>query len=218
VTLPLRDARAFDDHIFLVGPGAKKFALERPGAALVADDPALVARIRAGDRAMFERLFRAYYDPLCAFVAGYVGTVAVAEEIVQDVLFGVWQQREQWTVTDSVRSYLYGAARNRAINAGRRVRVAARCEIAARRAGDAPGMGQRPEPADARASATDFARALARALDHLPDRCRETFLLRRQHGLSIAEIAQTMSVTAKCVERQLTKAMRMLREELADFA
>jgi RNA polymerase sigma-70 factor (ECF subfamily) len=185
---------------------------------VVDDERNRVARIRAGDTAAFEALFREYFDPLCGFVVGYVGAMAIAEEIVQEVFLRVWANRAGWTVTDSVRSYLYGAARNRALNARKRAHVADRGHQAAAEAEWVPGMGQPPESADAGVRTAEFSDALARALARLPSRCRETFLLRRQHGLSVNEIARTMGVTAKCVERQLTKAMHALRADLADFA
>src|SRR2546430_6751150 len=43
----------------------------------------LVARIRAGDEAAFEAMFRAYYDPLCRHVAPYLGSRDAAEDAVQ---------------------------------------------------------------------------------------------------------------------------------------
>src|SRR5262249_30174992 len=54
---------------------------------LVADEPGWVARIRGGDSAAFEALFRAHYNGLCVFAVRMLGSSGEAEEIVQDVFF-----------------------------------------------------------------------------------------------------------------------------------
>ena len=56
--------------------------------------------------------------------------------------------------------------------------------------------------------------ALKRAVDLLPDRCREVFELSRTHNLKYAEIAQVLGISVKTVEAQMGKALRVLREEL----
>ena len=54
--------------------------------------PEWVERIRAGDEAAFEALFRALAPGLCALVTRYVGSRAVAEEIVQDLFLEVLER------------------------------------------------------------------------------------------------------------------------------
>jgi RNA polymerase sigma-70 factor (ECF subfamily) len=54
-------------------------------------------------------------------------------------------------------------------------------------------------------------------VEALPPRCRQAFLLRRQHGLSYAEIAQVMGIAPKTVEVQIGAALRTLRARLAHF-
>jgi RNA polymerase sigma-70 factor (ECF subfamily) len=56
--------------------------------------------------------------------------------------------------------------------------------------------------------------ALKRAVESLPDRCREVFELSRTHNLKYSEIAQTLGISVKTVEAQMGKALRVLREEL----
>jgi RNA polymerase sigma-70 factor (ECF subfamily) len=56
---------------------------------------------------------------------------------------------------------------------------------------------------------------LWQALDNLPDRCREIFLLSKRDGLSNAEIASELGISIKTVENQITKAYKALRGELS---
>src|SRR5881394_3449437 len=70
----------------------------------------LVARIRAGDEAAFEAMFRAYYDPLCRHVAPYLGSRDAAEDAVQGLFVRIWEDRARWVVSD-LGHYLYTAVR-----------------------------------------------------------------------------------------------------------
>jgi RNA polymerase sigma-70 factor, ECF subfamily len=178
---------------------------------------AWVAAIRIGDAGAFESMFRAYYEALHTFASAYVRDAATADELVQDVLGWVWEHRATWVVDNSLKTYLFGAVRNRALNHARRQRIMERwqCQTAA----DAAAHPERhcAEPADARAAEEDFVRALRRAVQRLPARCRETYLLRWAHHLSYKEIAAHMGISEKTVEFQIAKALKTLRQGLADF-
>jgi RNA polymerase sigma-70 factor (ECF subfamily) len=185
--------------------------------ALVADERDLVARVRTGDRRAFDVLFGRYYEPLVKFVAGYTRSLAVAEDLVQDVFLNVWTHREQWTIRDGVRAYLYGAARNRALNGTRHERVITRWAAAAASDQTVNGMSQGPESAEDRVRTAELTAHLQRAVAALPARRRQVYVLRCHHHLSYAEVAQVMGVSVKCVELQLAKALRSLREVFAEL-
>jgi len=187
------------------------------GQALAQDDQRVVARIRAGDIAAFDALFAAYYAPLCEFVAGYVKSDEVAEECVQDVFFQVWCQRTRWRVRESVRQYLYGAARNHALNVCKHHQVVQRWAAEAVHDHTIRGMGARPRPTDEDVRATELTQAVTRAVDGLPSRRRTAYLLRWRDGLSYAEIAQVMGISVKGVEIAVARALDVLRDELAPF-
>jgi RNA polymerase sigma factor (sigma-70 family) len=72
-------------------------------------------RIKCGDAAAFEALFRAYYDELCTFAWRYVQCLDAVEDLVQDVFINVWCRRENWILRSTVKAYLYGAVRNEAL-------------------------------------------------------------------------------------------------------
>ncbi len=189
------------------------------GGAATDPDAASVARVRAGDALAFEALFRAYYRPLTGFVLGYVHSRGIAEELAQDVLCRVWEQRITWEVGGTVRGYLYAAARHRALDYLKHRRVAERWESTWSGGADAapPGMGEPSAPADAEVRAEELMVAAARVIAALPDRCRHAYTLRRQHGLAYAEIARVMRLSIKRVEFLLTQAHRTLQTQLADY-
>jgi len=190
----------------------------RAGAAvpLAERDRAWAAAIRAGDAAAFEALFRAYKNDLVAFVASLVDSRETGQELVQDLFLRLWQQRERWDCAGEVNTYLFRAARNRAISHLRHQRIE-------RRFRERLGGGERVavhgavRPTDERVRLRDVRDAVDRAVESLPTRCREVFRLRRYHQLSNAETAAVLGISVSTVEVQMTRAIAALRRRLADF-
>jgi RNA polymerase sigma-19 factor, ECF subfamily len=176
-------------------------------------DASWMERMRAGDEAAFEALFREHYHGLALFAARLVSSDAVAEELVQDVLLRMWQQRDRLVITESVSAYLYGAVRNQALAYLRHEKVVRRWKS---HPADLGQTGQAPQ-ADEAARGAELARAIERAVAALPPRTREAYLLRRQHHLSYGEIAQIMGTATKTVEIQIGAALKVLRAKLADW-
>jgi len=168
--------------------------------------PELVERIRGGDEAAFEALFRALAPGLTVMAGRYVRSRAVAEEIVQDLFFDVWSRRAELAVDGSITSYLFAAVRNRALNHLKRERRLVEWPPA-----------ERPDDPDATAPGESElldALELQDAIAALPARCRLIFTLSRQHDLSYGEIAASLSLSVKTVETQMGRALRALRERL----
>ena len=162
-------------------------------------------RIRDGDDAVYETLFRTFAPGLCSFLTRYVGERALAEELVQDVFLSLWNHRSTVHITGSVQSYLFAAARNRALNHIEHERVADRFRVATltrMTASDASVQGE----------AECFAALeMQEALAQLPARCRLVFDLQRNHGMTYGEVASTLAISVKTVEVQMGRALRTLR-------
>lgn len=167
-------------------------------------------RIRRGDPAAFEALFRAHYEALCAFAVRYTDSNAIAEELVQDVFSRVWTDRARWPAPSNRRAYLFTAVRNRALNAGRRRKLEqdwAEAEIVG---GEATAHSTDEEVAP-RFQDPEMHADLERAVASLPDRCRLVMHLRWREGMSYADIAAVMGISTKGVENQLARGLRALR-------
>jgi len=171
----------------------------------------LVARIRAGDEAAFESMFRAYYDPLCRHVAPYLGSRDAAEDAVQGVFVRIWEDRARWVVSD-LGHYLYAAVRRRAISQVRRTAV--RRRAAPLLVLEETGGAGRALP-DAEFDAEELRRRLERVLDTLPPRTRAAFLLSRGEGLSYHQVAARMAISQKTVGVHIGRALAVLRNTLS---
>jgi RNA polymerase sigma-70 factor (ECF subfamily) len=178
----------------------------------------LAQRIRKGDIAAFEELFRECHAPLCEVVDSYVRSQGIAEEIVQDLFFVLWMKRENWDLTGSVLGYLSTAARNRALHHLRHQAIARRWSQQVNE--DDPSsaaMSRRLPQPDEALDAKEIAETLRRAMDQLPPRTRLAAVLRWNHEMSHAEVATMMGISLKGVEKLLGTAKQKLREQLGDF-
>ena len=179
--------------------------------AVPMEDRELLGRLRQGDEAAYEAIFRQWYAPLVATTTVLLRDRGPAEEVVQDVLLELWRRRDSITFETSLRAYLFQAARNRGLNYLRRQRVEARGEATI-----AAAMPT-PEPADSEARESELNVAIQSAIAGLPDRCREVFELSRIQGLKYSEIATELGISVKTVEAQMGKALRVMREKLAPW-
>jgi RNA polymerase sigma-70 factor, ECF subfamily len=174
----------------------------------ILDNRELLDRLRNGDETAFDSLFRNWYPSLVRASESIVHSRAIAEEIVQDVLLELWKRRENLADDSSPQAYLFQSTRNRSLNHVRHERVEKAGEPYARR----------PESMDSTAHShvveDEMQAAVRRAIDALPERCREIFDMSRTHGLKYAEIAVALGISVKTVEAQMGKALRILREEL----
>ena len=164
-------------------------------------------RIRSGNEAAFEALFRTFAPGLCAVAARYVQSRAVAEELVQDLFFDLWTRRADLVIQGTIGGYLATAIRNRALNHLKREQLSLRWRAANTPESEVDGsMPTETELLDAL--------ELQEAVDQLPVRCRLVFNLSRQQDLTYADIARSLGLSIKTVETQMGRALKALREKL----
>ena len=167
-----------------------------PPEALPSD---LTERVRAGDRAAMEHLFRALHPALVRY-ARSLADGGAAEDAVQDAFVALWRRRTDLDPGRSVRALLFTAVRNKLLN---------RSRDAARRRELLSGMDapDRPPLPDAETAAALLAGHVRAGLAALPDRQREAFGLSRYDGLGYAEIADVMGCSVKTGENHARVAV-----------
>ena len=62
----------------------------------------VLKKIKEGDIKAFESIFRLYYTPLCLYATSITGELEVAEEIVQDLFYVFWKERESLPILRSI--------------------------------------------------------------------------------------------------------------------
>jgi len=165
----------------------------------------------------FQTVFRAWYSPLCNYAVTFTKDPDVSEDIVQDLFVKIWEQRRELLTETSIRYYLFTAVRNNCITWLRREKQQIILPFSDDQAMDLAADEQYPVdggPAKTRTPSkteVDEMTLLEEAIDRLPPKCREVFLLSRFSKLSYKEIAASLDISPKTVENQLSKALRLLR-------
>jgi RNA polymerase sigma-70 factor, ECF subfamily len=167
------------------------------------DDLMLISLIKQGNSRALDSLFRKYYQSLCRFATYLSSRQDLAEEIVADVFFRIWEKRETLTVEKNVRSYLFTATRHTCINYMKQEK-----HIMEDLSEDI--MEETPGPEET-LMYHELATHLTSLIDFLPQKRKAIFQLNRFEGFTYNEIAEILSLSAKTVENQMGKAIKQLR-------
>lgn len=175
-------------------------------------DPEIVSAIRRGDEIAFERTFRTYYERLCNYANSLLKEEDEAEEVVQTVFFTIWEKRADLEITLSLKSYLYRAVHNHCLNRFKHATV--------REAHREYSQNYVPQSYDSVTEvihANELEERIEKAVSLLPEQCQLAFRMSRFEELKYQEIADRLGISIKTVENQIGKALKILRNELADY-
>jgi RNA polymerase sigma-70 factor, ECF subfamily len=177
------------------------------------EEETLIQRFINGDQTAFELLFRFYYPGLVTFVSQIILDRDEAEEIVQDFFVNLWTSRKSIHQATSLKSYFFVSVKNRAFNYLKKEQIREKT------------LGQLKELVE-----NDFLfqpdlfveselqQQIALAMEKLPVRTREIFMMSRFKGLSNDEIATQLELSKRTVETQISNALKILREGLKNTA
>lgn len=174
------------------------------------DQPAIFCRFET--RGDFEKVFREYYPSLCRYAYSLLTNSAEAEDVVQETMFRIWENRSKLEINISIQAYLFRAVRNHALNHIRKkkVHLAYYTDTAFRQC-------------DTSAKASDMVyiselqRRIREAVARLPAERQRIFIMSRYEGLKYREIADELGISPKTVENQLGRALQALRIDLAEY-
>lgn len=169
-------------------------------------------RIKEGDIKAFEEIFKLYYTPLCLYATSLTGHTDPAEEIVQELFYVFWKERENLQVYRSLKSYLYGAVRNRSWQYLEHQEVKNRYQDFIR--------SKYPKETNSPHDQMEYKELLyliEKTIDFLPERRKRIFRMHRFEGMKYSEIAKELAISVKTVEAEMTKALHTLRKEIENY-
>jgi RNA polymerase sigma-70 factor (family 1) len=154
----------------------------------------------------FEKLFHENYASLCRYCLQFVRQTEIAEEIVQDQFIYIWYNRHHATIHTSVQSYLYRAVRNKSIDylRSRFARVKFEKDISE----NDPSPWENPFE---KLETEELKQLISKAVRDLPEKCYTIFTLSRFGGMKNQEIAESLNISIKTVENQITIALRKIK-------
>ena len=174
-------------------------------------DTEIIGRIRKGDIGQFESLFRSSYVSLVKYAKKLIKDQDMAEEMVQDLFFRLWQDREKIKIESSLNGYLFRAVHNKCLHYIEHLKVVERHaqEMTSKT------YESQEDPSDM-LQYKELQSRVARILEQLPDRCGKIFMMNRFEGLKYSEIADKLSISIKTVESNMGKALKEFRKALAE--
>lgn len=170
----------------------------------------LLSAIQRGDQKAFDALFRKYYPTLCAYGHRFVD-LEDAEEIVQDSLLWIWENRENLIIEISLSSYLYKMIYRKALNKLAHIDAAQRADTQFYEE-----MKEMLQDTDIY-QIEELTQQIKDAIANLPESYREAFVMHRFQDMSYKEIAEILEVSPKTVDYRIQQALKQLRLDLKDY-
>ncbi len=177
-----------------------------------ADEADWLDRLRLGDEAVFNLIYRAHWSSLYSAAYNHLRSRELAEEMVQDLFTALWLKREQLTIHTSLRGYLHTAIRHQIYDYIDKQTVRQRVHA------DLVYQQQDISHATEQTVAYDELQThLMDAVGQLPQPAQMVFRLSRYEYLSTQDIARQLNLSPKMVEYHLTRALKLLRVHLKEL-
>lgn len=168
----------------------------------------------------FEEIYISHYSRMKYFAQEYVLSAEEAENIVQDVFMELWENNALISSHTNLFSFLFTSVRNRCIDFLRRSTVAQKVKekIQDEHTLLLEMKLQSLEYLDDKIfSNNDIEAVIENAINSLPDRCREIFVLNKIEGKKQKQIAIELGISIHTVESQMAIANKRLKEMLKDY-
>ncbi len=159
----------------------------------------------------FEELFKGHFRELAAYAFAMLNDQVMAEEVVQQVFYQIWEKRETVVFDTSVKAYLYKSVYHRCLNYRKHQK------IRQEHARQVLWQKQEAQPEATGISNKEMVSQIQSAIDSLPEQCRLIFQMSRFEELKYREIADRLEISVKTVEAQMGKALKQLRVLLGNY-
>ena len=172
----------------------------------------IVKGLQSGKESAFQQLFKGYYQKLVVFANKYLDDPEAARDIVQDFYLNLYESRQSISINTSLKSYLYSSVRNRCLNQLRHEKVASkhRDHILNMPPENDPDMEEKMD-------AAELQEKIFRIVSELPDQCRRIYNMSRVDGKRNHEIAEELDLSVRTIETQISKALKVLRDNLINL-
>ena len=163
----------------------------------------MLQKLKVKDESSFKELFHQYYSRLCRYAYYILGNRHWAEDVVQSFFTRFWEQRENLKVDGKTDSYLFVSVRNASYNF-------LKSDLHQKMRETEYITSQ--EEDNSTIDTGTFRKKLQKALNQLPEQCREIYCLKNMEGLTYKEIAEYLHISEKTVDVQIYRALKKLRE------
>lgn len=134
-----------------------------------------------GIKKLFSEIYQRFFGELCDFAYLMVKDKQEARDVVQDVFFTIWKNRNSWEPMGSIKSYLFKSVKNTALDFIKHQKVVQKWQ---KNNQVIEKEKNKIEQRDHKIKEKDFASAIENAIEELPEQQRMVFLMSRKQGLT----------------------------------
>ena len=176
------------------------------------DERKLIEGLAAGKMSAYEDFYSQFYRPLCSYAFRIVNDPDEAEDIIQNVIYKLWENRQALVEIKNLRSYLFRSVYNGSINYLKSSRYHDNYISTA-----LFDLKQIEMEAYHLTEYNELKQRIEACIEDLPDQCKKVFKLSRQENKSYNEISEKLNITVKAVEANISRALKTLRKNLKDY-
>lgn len=173
----------------------------------VLDEKNLLLRLRDGDRNAFTKLYHRYAALLAAKLTRLFRDEDMAQDVLQDTFIKVWERREQLEVDRNFGAFLFTIAANISNNVFRK-----QLRETTHRMQAEQGKAQNYTHVEEALDLKEQRDRLHNALQKLPPKQREVFILHKLEGKSYKEIGALLQIKESTINNHLQQATKRIQE------
>jgi len=182
-------------------------------------DLQFIKAVRDGDEKAFRKVFHDYYNRLYNYALHYVIDQEIAREIVQDSFMKLWETRSRLKYNSNLGAFLFTLTRNGCLNYLKHLLIQRKHTEKVRKDWHDYQLNYiaLSDETSEKIIFDELHEKVQRAIDRLPPKCREIFVMSRTRELKHKEIANLLNISHKTVENQISEALRRIRLQLQDY-
>lgn len=171
-------------------------------------DSELLSLLRDGNEEAFNQIYRRFKHPLIKYATKFIKDIEIANDAVQEVFIGVYQNSQILTIKSSLKSYLFSAVRYRLLTVISHEKIKNNYREAV------ANIPQSSTPTDQNLQLKELTNLIECGIKKMPGRMREIFELRGNHYLTQKEIADRLGIAENTVNNQVQRGLKKLRSTI----
>jgi RNA polymerase sigma-70 factor (family 1) len=174
-------------------------------------DKELLRKVSGGDEQAFRELYQRYDALLYPFLRKLARSERDAQEIIQETFIKIWLSRDKLYEIEQPRAWIFRAAANTSHNWLKRNLVAQKAEQE-----HLLSVAGNTDTIELQLGARDLQQLLHRIIAEMPEQRRRIYLMHRQEGMKVSEIAAELQISVSTVKNTLSIAVKNIREKLGE--
>ncbi len=171
-----------------------------PGSKEILED-----LLKTGSRKSYEAFFKGYYQDLFLWANSILKNPDAAEDIVQEFFVDFWEKKRFKSINRNLQSYIFRSVRNSCLNYIRKDQKLVH---------SIEHLDEKESAPKVNFEAIENSQEIYSAINELPDKCRQVFMLCCVNGYTYNEAAEDLDVSINTIRTHMVRAFKFLREKL----